>query len=70
MGAKRLVLARECSKEDIKRIKSATNLDLEAFIHGAMCTSISGDVFYLIMLLIEILIEVDVLKYVDGSLII
>lgn len=42
LGAKRLVLARECSESDIKRIKSATNLDLEAFIHGAMCTSISG----------------------------
>lgn len=42
LGAKRLVLARECSKEDIKKIKEATNLDLECFIHGAMCTSISG----------------------------
>lgn len=42
LGAKRLVLARECSREDIKRIKNITNLDLEAFIHGAMCTSISG----------------------------
>ena len=42
LGAKRLVLARECSKNDIKKIKETTNLDLEAFIHGAMCTSISG----------------------------
>lgn len=42
LGAKRLVLARECSKEDIKKIKEETSLDLEAFIHGAMCTSISG----------------------------
>lgn len=42
LGAKRLVLARECSKSDVKKIKEATNLDLEAFIHGAMCTSISG----------------------------
>lgn len=42
MSAKRLVLARECSKEDIKRIKEETKLDLECFIHGAMCTSISG----------------------------
>ena len=42
LGAKRLVLARECSREDIKRIKKETNLDLECFIHGAMCTSISG----------------------------
>ncbi len=41
-NAKRLVLARETSKEDIKRIKDATNLDLECFVHGAMCTAISG----------------------------
>ena len=42
LGAKRLVLARECSKDTIKKIKEETNLDLEVFIHGAMCTSISG----------------------------
>ena len=42
LGAKRLVLARECSKDDIRIIKEKTNLDLECFIHGAMCTSISG----------------------------
>ena len=42
LGAKRLVLARECNKSDIKIIKEHTGLDLEAFIHGAMCTSISG----------------------------
>ena len=29
-------------KEDIKRIKKETDLELECFIHGAMCTSISG----------------------------
>lgn len=42
MGATRLVLAREASKEDIKRIKEETGLEIECFIHGAMCTSISG----------------------------
>lgn len=42
LGAKRVVLAREASEEDIKEIKAYTNLDIEAFIHGAMCTSISG----------------------------
>ena len=42
IGAKRLVLARECNKETILKIKKETNLDLECFIHGAMCTSISG----------------------------
>lgn len=41
-GAKRVVLARETSEKDIKEIKEYTSLDLEAFIHGAMCTSISG----------------------------
>ena len=42
LGAKRVVLAREASEKDIKEIKEYTNLSLEAFIHGAMCTSISG----------------------------
>ena len=42
LGAKRIVLAREASREDIKDIKEATGLDLECFAHGAMCTSISG----------------------------
>ena len=39
---KRIVLAREASKEDIKKIKETTNLELECFIYGAMCTSMSG----------------------------
>ena len=42
LGASRVVLAREASEQDIKEIKDYTGLDLEAFIHGAMCTSISG----------------------------
>lgn len=42
LNVKRIVLAREASKEDIKVIKDKTGLDLEVFIHGAMCTSISG----------------------------
>ena len=42
LGVKRIVLARESSREDIKIIKEKTNLDLECFIQGAMCTSISG----------------------------
>ncbi len=42
LGAKRIVLAREASRDDIKTIKDATGADLECFIHGAMCTSTSG----------------------------
>lgn len=42
LGATRVVLARECLKDNIKEIKDYTSLELETFIHGAMCTSISG----------------------------
>ncbi len=41
-GVKRVVLAREASKEDIKRIKEETGIEIECFIQGAMCTSFSG----------------------------
>lgn len=42
LGVKRIVLAREASREDIISIKNKTGLDLECFIQGAMCTSFSG----------------------------
>ncbi len=42
LGVKRFVLGREATREDIIRIKKETNAELECFIHGAMCTSISG----------------------------
>lgn len=43
-GARRVILARELSLEDIKQIRSETprELELEAFIHGAMCMAWSG----------------------------
>lgn len=41
-GVKRVVLARECSREDIKEIIDKTNVDTEVFIHGAMCVNYSG----------------------------
>lgn len=43
MGVKRIVLARELSLEEIEKIKSEVpNVDLEVFVHGAMCISYSG----------------------------
>lgn len=42
LGVTRIVLAREASREDIKAIKESTGLELECFVHGAMCTSLSG----------------------------
>jgi len=41
-GVSRIVLARECSKEDIKSIKENVDIEIETFIHGAMCASYSG----------------------------
>ncbi|GAA0713525.1 U32 family peptidase [Paraclostridium ghonii] len=43
-GAKRVVMARELSFEEIKEIRynSPKDMDIEAFIHGAMCMSYSG----------------------------
>ena len=44
LGAKRVVLARELSLQDIAVIRDKTppELELEAFVHGAMCMSVSG----------------------------
>ena len=44
MGAKRVILAREMSFQEIEEIRKRTNpeLELEAFVHGAMCISYSG----------------------------
>ncbi len=44
LGAKRVVLARELSFEDIKYIRDNTpeDLEIECFVHGAMCMSFSG----------------------------
>jgi putative protease len=45
LGAVRIVLARECSLEEIKKIRDNTNLEIETFIHGAMCIAVSGRCF-------------------------
>ena len=41
LGVTRVVLAREASREEIKKVKD-TGIEVETFIHGAMCTSFSG----------------------------
>lgn len=42
LGFKRAVLARECSLAEIKNIKSSTDIEIETFVHGAMCVGFSG----------------------------
>ena len=47
LGAERLILARELSLEKIKEIKrNLTKAEIEIFVHGAMCTSISGRCYF------------------------
>ncbi|MBP9120562.1 MAG: U32 family peptidase [Ignavibacterium sp.] len=45
MGAVRIVMARECSLDEIKKIRAKTDLEIEAFVHGAMCIAVSGRCF-------------------------
>ncbi len=45
LGAERVVLARECSLEQIKAIRKKVKVEVEIFIHGAMCVSMSGRCF-------------------------
>ncbi|MFX1312506.1 MAG: peptidase U32 family protein, partial [Promethearchaeota archaeon] len=47
IGAERIILARELSLEKIKEIKrNLTRTKIETFIHGAMCTSVSGRCYF------------------------
>lgn len=42
LGAKRVVLSRETSIDTIKKIKENSNVEVEVFVHGALCFSYSG----------------------------
>lgn len=42
IGFKRVVLARETPLDEIKRIREGSSIELEGFIHGALCVSYSG----------------------------
>ena len=46
MGFARAILERSLSKNDIAEIRKATNIELEAFVHGAICVSQSGRCFF------------------------
>ncbi len=42
LGAKRLVLARELSIREVSEIRERVSLEIECFVHGALCISYSG----------------------------
>ena len=45
LGCSRVVLGRELSTTDIRKIASQTDVELEVFVHGAICVSYSGQCF-------------------------
>lgn len=45
MGFDRVVLPREMNKAEIKRIKDSTDVEIEMFVHGAHCMSVSGQCY-------------------------
>ncbi len=45
LGVSRAVLSRELSLDDIKKIKKNSPIEIETFVHGAMCVAISGRCF-------------------------
>lgn len=46
MGFKRAVLSRELSKKEIENICKNTNIEIEVFVHGALCISYSGQCLF------------------------
>lgn len=42
LGAERVVLSRELSLEEIRKISQQTEVEIETFVHGAMCMAVSG----------------------------
>lgn len=45
LGFSRVVLGRELSKDEILNISRNTDIELEIFVHGALCTSVSGQCY-------------------------
>ena len=44
-GARRIVLARECTLAEVRAIRTAVPVGIETFVHGAMCIGVSGRCF-------------------------
>lgn len=41
-GARRIVLARECSLDEVAAVAKAVDIEIETFVHGAVCVAVSG----------------------------
>jgi len=45
IGVKRIIFGREASLEDVVKVKETTGLEVEVFVHGALCVSYSGNCY-------------------------
>lgn len=45
LGFQRVVMARELTKDEIKHIRDNTDIEIEVFVHGALCMSVSGQCY-------------------------
>lgn len=50
MGFKRVVLARELNRKELEEIVKNSSIELEVFVHGALCMSVSGQCYFSAML--------------------
>ena len=50
LGFSRAVVPRELSRDEIKKLSENTNIELEVFVHGALCMSVSGQCYMSAML--------------------
>ena len=50
LGARRAVLAREMSLSEMEEVRGASPIELEAFVHGALCMCVSGQCYLSAML--------------------
>ena len=50
LGFSRVVLSRELSKKEILEIRNSCDIELEVFVHGALCMSVSGQCYFSAML--------------------
>jgi putative protease len=46
LGVKRVVLARELTREEVERIVTTTRMEIEVFVHGALCVCYSGQCLF------------------------
>ena len=46
LGFKRVVLSRELSREEIREIAESCPIEIEVFVHGALCMSVSGQCYF------------------------